>query len=130
MIEIPNSRELLTQWCKYINNGKFEKLLQLYDDNSILIPTFSERMITTNEERKAYFGKLFSRKQLMVKLHKKEPIVQNLGYETEVISGLYFWKYQIDEEDYIFEARYSFIVDIRREKPILHHHSSQIPRGV
>ncbi len=122
-----DSKKVLYKWCENINSGKMEKLLELYDDNAIIIPTFSQTIITTNEMRKSYFSRLFNLRQLSVTLHKEPPFVQKVTESIEIISGFYTFQYLTDEKHTAFDARYSFVINKEREKPILHHHSSLMP---
>jgi len=44
------------------------------------------------------------------------------------MSGIYNWRFIVDGELLNFEARFSYLVDLSKSSPIIHHHSSQIPR--
>ena len=120
--------EVLQEWMKGINTADVEKLLGLYNDKAVLIPTFSNRLLDTKEKIQDYFEKVGSKKQLSITLHENTVITQELASNVFSISGIYNWKFEIDGELYNFEARFSYIFDLNKEKPILHHHSSQIPR--
>lgn len=121
-------RDILDQWMKTINNGDLESLLGLYDNHAVLIPTFSNRVLNTPEKLRQYFVKLGSREELSIALHEKTLIVQELQNQIFSLSGIYNWRFVVDGELLNFEARFSYIIDISRPNPILHHHSSQIPR--
>ena len=112
-----------------VNNGDIESLLGLYDSQAVLIPTFSNRLLDTPDKLRDYFEKLGSREDLSIALHEKTVIVQEIDNENVYsLSGIYNWRFDIDGELFNFEARFSYIIDLSKPNPILHHHSSQIPR--
>jgi hypothetical protein len=119
---------VLEQWMQAVNTGDIESLLGLYDSQAVLIPTFSNRLLNTRNKLRDYFEKLGGREGLSITLHEKTLIVQDLQNEVSVLSGIYNWRFAVDGELLNFEARFSYIIDLSRPSPILHHHSSQIPR--
>lgn len=123
-----NPEEILKTWLQLVNNADVEKLLALYNKEAILIPTFSNRILNTPEKIRNYFEVLGRREELCVALHEKTVSVQKITENLQSISGIYCWRFAIDEELLSFEARFSYLVDLLAESPILHHHSSQIPR--
>lgn len=121
-------KEILKTWIDAVNNAEVEKLLSLYSKEALLIPTFSNRLLNNPEKIKDYFLTLSRREELCVALHEKTVAVQKIAASVYSISGIYCWRFIIDEELLSFEARFSFVVDVNDASPILHHHSSQIPR--
>lgn len=119
---------VLQEWMKGINTADIEKLLNLYNDESVLIPTFSNRLLNTKEKIKDYFEKVSQKEHLSIALHDNTVITQELEENLFSISGIYNWRFDIDGELFNFEARFSYIFDLTKDSPILHHHSSQIPR--
>ena len=126
MIKTP--RDILEQWMQSVNNGNVEKLLNLYDKDAVLIPTFSNRLLNTPDKLKNYFEKLGSREELSIALHEKTLLIQELENRIYTLSGIYNWRFAVDGELLNFEARFSYVIDLSKTNPILHHHSSQIPR--
>lgn len=126
MIEKP--KDVLEQWMQAVNDGNVESLLSLYDNDAVLIPTFSNRLLNTADKLKDYFEKLVNREDLSIALHEKTLITQELGNQIYSLSGIYNWRFAVDGELLNFEARFSYVIDLSRPNPILHHHSSQIPR--
>lgn len=120
--------EILEAWVSAINSGDVDGVLAMYDEGSVLIPTFSNKMINTPALLREYFEKLAARERLSVSLHRKKVIVQHIRGEVYSMSGLYCWQFDVDDELLSFEARFSYVVDMALPAPILHHHSSQIPR--
>lgn len=57
-----NTPELvLKAWMNAVNEGSLEGLLALYDENAVLIPTFSNRLLSKTESIRDYFIRLCSR---------------------------------------------------------------------
>ena len=125
-----NPRDILAEWMHAVNNGDLEALLGLYDEQAVLIPTFSNRLLNTPEKLREYFERLGNREDLSIALHEKTLIVQDVQNPVFSLSGIYNWRFAIDGELLNFEARFSYLMDVSKPRPILHHHSSQIPRMI
>ena len=61
--------EVLKAWMQAINNGDLEGLIALYDENAVLIPTFSNRLLGTKAMIRDYFVRLDVREELSIALH-------------------------------------------------------------
>ena len=120
--------DILRQWMQAINNGDVEGLLSLYADGAVVIPTFSNRLLSTPARIREYFEKLGSREELSIALHEKTLVVQSLNEQRYAMCGIYCWRFALDGELLSFEARFSYVLDLSLPRPIIHHHSSQIPR--
>jgi len=120
--------DILKEWIQGVNDGALEKVIDLYNENAVLIPTFSNRILNTPEKIKNYFEKLVLRDELSVTCHDKTIHTQLIAGSIYSISGIYCWRFAVDEEMLSFEARFSFLVDTDLQNPVLNHHSSQIPR--
>lgn len=120
--------QILNEWMQAVNKGAIETLLSLYDKKAILIPTFSNKLLTTPENIRDYFVKLGNRDELSVSLHEKTLTIQLIKKDIYVLSGIYLWRLTIDGDSFSFEARFSYTLDVSRPSPIINHHSSQIPR--
>lgn len=121
-------REILEQWMNAVNTADVESLLSLYDPQAVLIPTFSNRVLNTPEKLRDYFERLGSRPELSIALHEKTLIIQALQNQLFALGGIYNWRFAVDGEVLNFEARFSYVFDLSKANPIVHHHSSQIPR--
>lgn len=128
MYSYKNSTEIAHAWIKAVNSGNVSSILELYSQDAILMPTFSPHNLRTSEARARYFELLSSRKGFSVSLHEKTLAVQNVAPGIETVTGIYRFHLDLDDEPLVFEARFSLTVDLNRSGPILHHHSSQIPR--
>jgi len=120
--------ELLKIWVQCVNDGELEKLLALYRDDAVLIPTFSNRILDRPEKIRGYFEKLLAREDLCVALHEKTVATHKITDTVFSLSGIYCWRLEVDEELLSFEARFSYLLDLSLPNPIVQHHSSQIPR--
>lgn len=125
---IKKPKDVLEEWIKAVNDGDIKSLLCLYDNEAVLIPTFSNRLLNTPDKLRNYFEKLGSREELSIALHEKTLLIQELENRIYTLSGIYNWRFAVDGELLNFEARFSYIIDLSKPNPILHHHSSQIPR--
>ena len=120
---------VIESWMRHVNEGDIESLLKLYDHGALLIPTFSNRLLNTPEKLREYFERLSSREELSIALHEKTVITQETKDKNVfMVGGIYNWRFAVDGELLNFEARFSYVMDIFQSNPILHHHSSQIPR--
>ena len=122
------AREVLDQWMNAVNTADVDSLMSLYNDSAVLVPTFSNRLLNTPDKLRDYFVKLGSRPELSIALHERTLIIQDLSEQMHSLSGIYNWRFAVDGEVLNFEARFSYVVDLSQPKPIMHHHSSQIPR--
>ncbi len=121
-------RNFLDEWIQLVNNGDIESLLNLYDNEAILIPTFSNGILNTPEKLRGYFEELGSREELSVSVNEKYLVVQELQNQIFALGGIYDWRFNVEGEVQNFEARFSYLIDLSKPSPILHHHSSQVPR--
>jgi hypothetical protein len=119
---------VLKDWLAAVNKRDLKRLLALYNERAILIPTFSNRLLDSPPRIREYFRKLASHKELSVSLHEKTLLVQPISGRLYALSGIYCWRIALDTEPLRFEARFSYLLDLAKPRPILHHHSSQIPR--
>ena len=125
-----SSRALLDAWIDGVNGGELESVIGLYDKNAVLLPTFSNRTMASSEAIRSYFEQLGARQNLGVELHERTVRIQQYDNHIEGIMGIYRWRFDVDQEGLSFEARFTMIADLGSATPILHHHSSQVPRDL
>ena len=123
-----NTDELLNEWSRLVNGKELDAVLATYDENAVLIPTFSNRLLNTPELIRGYFETLCSREGLALSLHERPRVATAVGGSVYSLAGIYRWRFAVDGELFKFEARFTFLLDLDRPAPILAHHSSQIPR--
>ena len=120
--------QVVAAWMSCINKRDMEGLMGLYDGGAVMIPTFSNRLLNTPEKVRKYFENLITREELSIALHENTLSVQPLPNQLYALCGIYCWRFAVEGELLSFEARFSFLLDLTRDQPILQHHSSQIPR--
>jgi hypothetical protein len=125
-----NAEEVLFQWVSRVCSGNPDDIAALYHESAVLVPTFSPHTVITTEGVSNYFGQLATRDGLGVRLHNKALRKQSFSDTLFTLSGIYSFEFEVDQVLLSFPSRFSFFVDISLERPILHHHSSQVPRNL
>jgi len=125
-----SSRAVLGAWIKGVNSGEIESVIGLYHNDAVLLPTFSNRTMASPEAIKDYFAQLGAREGLVVELHESTLRRQRYADHIEGVMGIYRWRFEVEQEALSFEARFTYFIDLSSATPILHHHSSQVPRDL
>ena len=121
---------VVATWMGHINKREVDKQLALYHEDAILIPTFSNRLLNTPDKVRKYFQTLIGRDELSIALHENTLNIQTMPSQLYAVCGIYCWRFAVEGELLSFEARFSLVLDLNQEAPILQHHSSQIPRSL
>lgn len=119
-------QQVLEFWVNGINSRKLNEVVDLYDENAVLIPTFSNKCLDNLDAIRSYFEKLSRYQDLHVELHDETLCVQRLSPVLYSMSGNYFWRLKDAGEVSGVEARFTFTINIKHAKPIIHHHSSSL----
>jgi hypothetical protein len=119
---------ILKRWIDCVNKSDVENVVNLYDNKSILLPTFSPHRISTSLQIKEYFMQFSARQNLKVELHTGTLSKTEIGENKYIMTGTYSFHFVENDANLTFPSRFTFILDISKERPIIHHHSSQIPR--
>ena len=114
--------EILKLWQQNLNEGNLSGVLKLYDLSCVLIPTFSSNILTDHEQIKEYFVKVIEVQKGKVEFQPNSISEQLVGKNMYLLSGKYFFHLMEKEK---IPARFSFLVNLLSENPILHHHSSR-----
>ena len=122
--------EVLFQWVTRVCSGNASDIAALYNEAAVLIPTFSPHTVTSPEGITAYFEQLATREGLGVRLHNKALRKQSQSEMLHTLSGICSFEFEVDQVLLSFPSRFTFVMDISLERPILHHHSSQVPRNL
>ncbi len=115
-------------WAGLVSDGRVADVVSLYDAEATLMPTFSPHSLRTRDEITDYFTQLAAREGLEVELHEETFAAAELSDGLFGLSGIYSFHFEVDGTSLTFPARFTFVIDLQRDAPILHHHSSQIPR--
>jgi hypothetical protein len=125
-----NAEDVLSAWITGICNGTIDKVEALYHENAVLVPTFSPHTVNTTEGIRNYFEQLATRDNLQVRLYEKSLKKQFFGGSAWILGGIYAFEFEVDQLLLTFPSRFTFAVNLEYEKPIIHHHSSQVPRNL
>lgn len=124
------AEEVLSRWISGICTGAIDEVESLYHETAVLVPTFSPHTVNTTQGIRQYFDQLATRNNLQVRLYDKSLKKQSLGCSSWVLSGIYAFEFEVDQLLLTFPSRFTFAVDLSLEQPIIHHHSSQVPRNL
>jgi hypothetical protein len=122
------AEQVLHSWLEGINSGELDRAISLYSAKAVLLPTFSNKSLTRHKDKESYFAQLTGYKDLSVVLHARTLLTQHMSAMLFIMSGIYCWRFEIEGELLSFEARFTMVVDLASPDPIIHQHSSQIPR--
>jgi hypothetical protein len=117
-----------SHWADCVNNSLINDLIALYHEGAVLMPTFSPRIAKNKKGLESYFKQLSSREGMHVKTHEETLNCLQINVKTFVVNGIYDFKFNVDGSFLVFPSRFTFVIDLGKKSPILHHHSSQIPR--
>ncbi|MAZ39750.1 MAG: hypothetical protein CMF49_06480 [Legionellales bacterium] len=96
-------------WIKAVNTakGNTDSLLPLYQETAIVMPMFTQNILKTAIDRKAYFQKFTAYKNLTVS--PKSLIIQTYG-DIAVTSGLLnFYYLNAHDKSTSIDAQFSFV---------------------
>lgn len=112
-------------WGEALESGDLERIVGLYADDAIFLPTFYE-MAHNRYEIEEYFVSLLEHKGLRVEF--RESHSQELAADTISLTGLYTFHFRKNGETVSLPARFTF--NFRKsngEWKIITHHSSECP---
>lgn len=109
-------------WNKALQTGDPKKVVELYAEKSVLLPTLSNKVRLTPEEKEEYF-RHFMEKQPSAKINFRQI---EIGPDMAVDSGIYTFTFAKTGET--VTGRYSFTYRWNGSKWfIVSHHSSLMP---
>jgi len=115
---------IVAHWVEQLNNGNLERLLHMYHIEATLLPTFSPNLLSTPEQIKEYFVRTIE-DQASVEIDHSRTIKRKLSESIYLMTGFYIF-YLGNDRKREFKSRFTFLIDLTNERPIQHHHSSQI----
>jgi hypothetical protein len=122
-----NSRSVLQAWLDAVHSGELEAVEAMYADDAVLIPTFSRKFRTCAESRADYFSHVAAKPGLRVEVLEDSVTTQDIGGSMHIIGGLYNWYNDTPEGQNVVLARFTYVIDMLSDGPIVHHHSSECP---
>jgi len=123
-----NAKVTLNLWISRVNELAVEDLLDLYAESAVLLPTFSNDLLTGKAGIRIYFEELSGQQEIKVSVDEESIVTQRFSDNLQAISGIYQWRFGTDDEAMAIEARFTFVLDLSLSSPILHHHSSQLSK--
>ena len=123
-----NPESILKRWVKYFNEADLDGLLGLYHSDGTLLPTFVPNVLTTQEQIKEYLINCANHKAV-VEIDNDAIVKQQLTENIYLLTGFYSFYFDNDRKTE-FKSRFTFLMDLSTEKPIQHHHSSQISESL
>ena len=128
-----NSRDqspetIVDHWADHFNNGNLERLLDMYHEGATLLPTFSPNLLSTPKQIEEYFVRTMEH-QASVKIDAGTTIKKKFSENMYLMTGFYIF-YFGNNHKREFKSRFTFLIDLSTEKPIQHHHSSQISESL
>ena len=128
-----NSRDqspetIVDHWAEYFNNGNLERLLDMYHEEATLLPTFSPNLLSTPEQIEEYFVRAIEH-QASVEIDDGKTIKNKLSENIYLMTGFYIFYFNNDRKREV-KSRFTFLIDLSTERPIQHHHSSQLSENL
>lgn len=116
-------KSLFNEWSQALKTGEPKKVTSLYEENSILLPTASNKVRYNREEIEDYFDQFLALKPVCT----LDKATVRLCGAIAVNSGVYSFSF-VDGS--LITARFTFIYRKVSDKwMIMEHHSSQMPEA-
>ncbi|OAT78663.1 DUF4440 domain-containing protein [Mangrovibacter phragmitis] len=121
--DIPQIEARFTAWNNALQTGDAQQVAALYTDDAVLLPTVSNQVRLTNDQRIDYFEH-FLEKKPVGEINQR---TVRLGCNTAIDSGIYTFTFSDNTK---IQARYTFTYDyVDNQWLISSHHSSAMPEG-
>lgn len=121
------ARTIYNNWVEAMVCPKndIHRVLDLYHENAVLLPTFSSNICTTHEQLHAYFQNLIVLPTLSI---TTDEFVSRECNNLIITCGIYTFQYQSEERLVTIPARFSFVYKkYDNQWLIVNHHSSVLP---
>ena len=115
--------DIIECWVVSFNNGDLKAILDLYNNESVLMPTFLPDILTNKNQIKNYFERVI-KSNVGVELDHTKIIIKEISKNNYVITGPYIFINKKDK-NIKHHSRFTFLVDMLSSSPIRHHHSSK-----
>lgn len=119
--------EVLLQWGENVNSGNIDGVMGLFAEDSILLPTFSSKILSNKEDIKAYFLMLAGRPGARVDIDESSVVATNAAGSTISIVGNYTFYFEEEGSLVAYPSRFTFVIRLGSDQPIAHQHSSVVP---
>lgn len=121
------ARSIYNNWVEAMTCPKNDvhRVLDLYHEDAVLLPTFSPTICTNHEQLNTYFKNLITLPTLSVITNE---IISTECNKVIVNSGIYTFQYKSGERLVTVPARFSFVYKKFDDQwLIINHHSSVLP---
>ena len=116
---------IIDQWASFFNNGDLDGIMNLYHDNSTLLPTFLPNLLSTPKQIEDYFFRTIEG-QASVEIDDSQTINKKLSENMYLMTGVYIFCLN-EKSDTKYLSWFTFLIDLSVDSPIRHHHSSRVP---
>ena len=116
---------IIDQWASFFNNGNLDGIMNLYHDNSTLLPTFLPNLLSTPEQIENYFVRTIEG-QASVEIDDSQTIIKKLSDNMYLMTGVYIFCLK-KKSNTKYLSWFTFLIDLSVDSPIRHHHSSRVP---
>ena len=116
---------IIDQWASFFNNGDLDGIVNLYHDDSTLLPTFLPNLLSTPKQIEEYFVRTIDG-QASVEIDDSQTIKRKLSENMYLITGSYTFCLK-KESNTKYLSWFTFLIDLSVDSPIRHHHSSRVP---
>ena len=116
--------DIIQCWLASFNNGDLKAILDLYNNESILMPTFLPDILTNKSQIKNYFERAI-KSNVEVELDHTKIIIKEISKNKYVLTGPYIFINKRDRNTK-HHSRFTFLLDMQSNSPIKHHHSSKV----
>jgi len=127
---LAGARRALFDWAEAVASRDVPRVLALYAEDAILVPTLSDEIRDCEAERRRYFEGFLARGPIRCEIeHFKKRVSAKLG--TVVVGGLYRFHFQRPEGIELVDARFLFTFEeIEGRWLITGHHSSKLSEAI
>ena len=113
-------KALVHKWSRLFNTKNLGELISLYGKHFVLMPTFSDKIITNKEEMTKYYESVFTKNVKIRSLEERKT--------TRTVSNVIHGEYDFVSRSSSNRARYTFVFGVENSDwKIICHHSSVIP---
>ena len=116
---------IIDQWASFFNNGDLDGIINLYHDNSTLLPTFLPNLLSTPKQIEEYFVRTIDG-QASVEIDDSQTIKRKLSENMYLMTGAYVFCLK-KKSNTKYLSWFTFLIDLSVDSPIRHHHSSRVP---
>ena len=116
--------DIIKLWVEYFNSGNLKAIMDLYNNESILMPTFLPDILTSKDQISVYFEKVIAN-QVRVEIDHTQMLIKEISKSNYALTGSYIFTNKKDK-NIKHQSRFTFLIDMLSSYPIMHHHSSKV----